>query len=155
MMGGLPGSVEIFDATRDDLPEIVQIERLCFQQPWSRGSFERELTLPFSRLIVARVNNSTVGFLCRWLIAGEMHILNLAVHPKLRRLGIASRLLGYALEEARTKDATVVTLEVRRTNLAAQNLYRKFQFEERRLRRNYYGPGEDALVMERRLRSES
>jgi ribosomal-protein-alanine N-acetyltransferase len=45
----------------------------------------------------------------------------------------------------------VVTLEVRRSNLAARQLYRKFEFEERRLRRHYYGPGEDAIIMELRL----
>jgi ribosomal-protein-alanine N-acetyltransferase len=150
-MGDAPITVQIRDAKHDDLADIVRIEHLCFSQPWSRGSFERELTLPFSRLAVARVNCDTMGFLCRWLIAQECHILNIAVHPNLRRNGIGSRLLSWALAEARAKGARFITLEVRRTNFAARNLYRKFQFEERRLRRNYYGPGEDALVMELRL----
>jgi ribosomal-protein-alanine N-acetyltransferase len=143
--------VAICDAKHEDLADIVRIERLCFSQPWSRGSFERELTLPFSRLAIARLESGTSGFLCRWLIAQECHILNIAVHPDLRRHGIGSRLLSWAVAEAQAKGATFITLEVRRSNLAARSLYRKFQFEERRLRRNYYGPGEDALVMERRV----
>ena len=69
----------------------------------------------------------------------------------MRRKGIANRLMGNALAEALAKNAHVVTLEVRRSNLAARSLYRKLQFEERRLRRNYYGVGEDAIVMELRL----
>ena len=92
-----------------------------------------------------------VGFLCRWLIADECHVLNIAVHPDSRRLGIGGVLITEAISEARTNGASVVTLEVRRTNLPARQLYRKFDFEERRLRRHYYGPGEDAIIMELRF----
>ena len=53
-----------------------------------------------------------------------------------------------SINEARSTGANVITLEVRRSNLAARQLYRKFEFEERRLRRHYYGPGEDAIIME-------
>jgi len=88
------------------------------------------------------------GFLCRWLVTDECHILNVAVHPQMRRKGIAERMMSNALAEAIARKALVVSLEVRRSNLAARSLYRKFDFEERRLRRNYYGPGEDAIVME-------
>ena len=59
--------------------------------------------------------------------------------------------MGEAIAEAGVKGVAIVTLEVRRSNLAARNLYRKLNFAERRIRKNYYGPGEDAIVMERRL----
>ena len=147
--------VQIRDATHHDLARIWQIERLSFPQPWSLNSFERELTLAFSRLIVASAgladHRDPVGFLCRWLVADESHILNIAVQPELRRFGIGAELLLSAIGEAKTKKVQLVTLEVRRSNLAARCLYRKFEFEERRLRRNYYGPGEDAIVMELRF----
>jgi ribosomal-protein-alanine N-acetyltransferase len=81
-------------------------------------------------------------------VAGESHILNVAVHPDFRRRGVGAALIGEAVAEARSRDAQLMLLEVRRSNLEARRLYRKFGFEERRLRRNYYGPGEDALVME-------
>ncbi len=58
-----------------------------------------------------------------------------------------------AIAEARAKQATCITLEVRRSNVAARQLYRRLNFEERRLRRHYYGPGEDAIVMELELAS--
>jgi len=146
--------VRIRDATYQDLPKILEIERLSFSQPWSLNSFRRELSLAFSRVAVAISDESDevpIGFLCRWLIADESHILNIAVHPKARRYGIGTELLEQTLSEARANQVQLVTLEVRRSNLAARNLYRKFHFEERRLRRNYYGPGEDALVMELKL----
>lgn len=140
--------VQIRDAVARDLPRIVEIERLAFSTPWSLKSFERELTLPFSRITVAMVGDLPVGFLCRWLVADECHILNVAVHPDYRRQGVGMELMTVAIEEAREKEATCVTLEVRRSNVGARRLYRKLNFEERRLRRHYYGPGEDAIVME-------
>jgi len=146
-------AIQIKDAVDRDLPRILEIERLAFPSPWSLASFERELTLPFSRVMVATPQdaNSIVGFLCRWLIADECHVLNIAVHPDSRRMGIGAVLITEAISEARSSGADVVTLEVRRTNLAARQLYRKFDFEERRLRRHYYGPGEDAIIMELRF----
>jgi ribosomal-protein-alanine N-acetyltransferase len=154
-------AIQIRDANRSDLPRILEIERLAFPSPWTLASFERELTLPFSRVMVAipyddtparrEDRDSIVGFLCRWLIADECHVLNIAVHPDSRRLGIGGVLITEAISEARTNGAGVVTLEVRRTNLPARQLYRKFDFEERRLRRHYYGPGEDAIIMELRF----
>ncbi len=147
--------LNIRDATRRDLPQILTIERLGFAHPWSLESFIRELSLPFSRTIVASIKTASgealAGYLCRWLVADECHVLNVAVHPELRRIGVGERLMSDAITEAKAKDAHLVTLEVRRSNLPARGLYRKLNFEERRLRHNYYGPGEDAIVMELRL----
>src|SRR5579863_2754505 len=146
-------AIHIRDATDRDLPRIIEIERLAFPAPWTLASFQRELTLPFSRIMLAQPvpGDQIAGFLCRWLIADECHVLNIAVHPDSRRMGIGAVLITEAISEARTSGADVVTLEVRRTNLAARQLYRKFDFEERRLRRHYYGPGEDAIIMELRF----
>ncbi len=146
-------AIHIRNATDTDLPRIIEIERLAFPSPWTLASFQRELTLPFSRITVALPDDadSISGFLCRWLIADECHILNIAVHPDARRLGIGTVLIGEAINEAKSCGTGVVTLEVRRSNLAARQLYRKFEFEERRLRRHYYGPGEDAIIMELRF----
>jgi len=147
--------IKIRAGSNRDLPQIIEIERLSFDNPWSRDSFLRELSLPFSRTTVAITTNGTteaiVGYLCRWLVADECHILNVAVHPDVRRARIAARLMEHAIGEAKREKARFVTLEVRRSNVAARSLYRKLSFEERRLRRNYYGSGEDAIVMELRL----
>ena len=152
-LGLVEMAIHIRDATVRDLPRIIEIERLAFPAPWTLASFQRELTLPFSRIMVALPadSNLVAGFLCRWLIADECHILNIAVHPESRRLGIGSVLMTESINEAKSAGAYVVTLEVRRSNLPARQLYRKFEFEERRLRRHYYGPGEDAIIMELRL----
>lgn len=153
--GGFAMTLQIRDAIPHDLPRILEIERIAFPTPWSLNSFQRELTLPFSRLTVAIGSESDSaaisGFLCRWIVADECHVLNIAVHPDFRRTGIGAELLNVAIAEARAREALMVTLEVRRSNLPARHLYRKYEFEERRLRKHYYGPGEDAIVMELRL----
>jgi ribosomal-protein-alanine N-acetyltransferase len=157
--------VEIRDAIARDLARISEIERMAYSTPWSLKSFERELTLPFSRIVVAQLGapkpleaygtEGLVGFLCRWLVADECHILNIAVDPEYRRRGVGFFLLNSTIAEAVSKQASCVTLEVRRANVAARQLYRKLKFEERRLRKHYYGPGEDAIVMELQLPTAS
>jgi len=149
-------TTSVREATVRDLPRILEIERLAFAQPWSLDSFKRELMLPFSRIMVAApgaigADRQLAGFLCRWLVADECHILNVAVHPELRRGGVGTALMAEVINEAKAKNIRLVTLEVRRSNVAARSLYRKLTFEERRLRSNYYGPGEDAIVMELQL----
>jgi [ribosomal protein S18]-alanine N-acetyltransferase len=145
----------IRDAKSADVQQIAAIEQLSFEQPWSPEAFAHELSLPFSRTIVSLSQDDTdrtiIGYLCRWLVADECHILSLAVAPSFRRAGIAEFLMSEAISEAKRRGATIITLEVRRSNLAARNLYRKLHFAERRVRKNYYGPGEDAIIMERRL----
>jgi ribosomal-protein-alanine N-acetyltransferase len=136
-----------------DLPRIMTIEEIAFEHPWSRESFMREFALPFSKTWVAtpKGSSSIAGYLCRWLVTDECHILNVAVDPDFRCAGIGTILMGEAIAEASMKKAAMITLEVRRSNLAARSLYRKLKFEERRLRKNYYGIGEDAIIMERDL----
>jgi len=155
--------VEIRDAIASDLARIAEIERMSYSTPWSLKSFERELSLPFSKILIAETKPSQsgrdnlpdsramAGFLCRWLVADECHVLNIAVHPEYRRQGVGFLLLNTTIAEAISRQASCVTLEVRRANLPARQLYRKLKFEERRLRRHYYGPGEDAIVMELQL----
>jgi len=134
-----------------DLRQVLAIERSSFDNPWSSALFLQELRIPFSRIIVVRpaasIDEPIVGYLCRWFVADEIHVLNVAVHPAHRGRGIGSLLVAEALREAKRGRAEAVTLEVRRSNEAARRLYASFGFEEVGVRRNYYGRGEDALIM--------
>ena len=135
----------------EDLRQILEIERGSFDNPWSGALFLQELRIPFSRIVVIRAgddpNGTVLGYLCRWFVADEVHVLNVAVHPRHRRQGIANVLMAEALREARARNAEAVTLEVRRSNAGARRLYATLAFEEVGVRRNYYGRGEDALIM--------
>ena len=133
-----------------DLDAVVEIERRSFPTPWSPGLFLHELKIPFSRTTLARLANGTtrvVGYVCRWLVGDEMHVLNLAVDPDQRRAGIGRLLVEHVLRDAAANGVRLITLEVRRGNDAGVALYGRFGFAETGVRRNYYGRGEDALVM--------
>ncbi len=148
-----PGNIHIRPMITDDLDEALEIERESFSTPWSRELFKRELNMPQARSFVA-VDSSgpIVGYLCYWIVAEEVHILNLAIHPHHRRRGIASLLLRYGLDYSQEEGAREATLEVRRSNYKAIALYRNFHFYPQGIRRRYYSDtGEDALIMGRTL----
>jgi ribosomal-protein-alanine N-acetyltransferase len=136
----------------EDLDAVMEIERCSFPEPWTPGLFLHELKVPFSKTILARAANGShelLGYVCRWLVGDEVHILNLAVHPEHRQRGIGRMLVQLVLEEADAHGATLVTLEVRRENAAAGALYRTLGFTETGVRKNYYGRGHDAIIMSR------
>jgi ribosomal-protein-alanine N-acetyltransferase len=142
-------------STEAELDTVVEIEQLSFPVPWARAAFADELARPWARLELLRhaPTGRVLGYCNYWLVADELHILNLAVHPEARRRGHAARLLRHMLEEARRSHARVVTLEVRASNAAAAALYRKLGFREVGVRPKYYAnDGEDALLMDLELR---
>lgn len=137
----------------EDLPAVLDIERRSFGQPWSRTFFEKELATPFARLVVAVEGDpgTVVGYTCRWRVADEVHLLNVAVHPERRGGGHGRHLVADVIAEAERSGCSVVFLEVRAGNVVARRLYRTLGFRDLGVRRAYYGPGQDAIVMELRL----
>lgn len=142
---------------REEVAVVLEIERLSYSNPWTAEFFLQELRLAFSKILLAHVHvggeAQLAGYICRWLTEGELHILNVAVHPSWRRRSIGVRLVSEVIAEARRAGAKRAMLEVRRTNLAALNLYESIGFTRIGLRRDYYGQGEDAFVMELKLAS--
>jgi ribosomal-protein-alanine N-acetyltransferase len=137
-----------------DVEQVYAIDVLSFSLPWSERSYRFELTEnKNSRPWVAEAINAAggrrvVGMIVAWIILDEAHIATIATHPAYRRKGIARRLLIKALEEAAGHGVIKVFLEVRRNNLAAQNLYEKFGFRMTGVRPRYYvDTQEDALLM--------
>jgi ribosomal-protein-alanine N-acetyltransferase len=159
----------------EDLKEVLAIERVAFPVPWSLRAYRWELTVndhacylivrrcqskeasPQSGLgtAIRRVlklkttdHSPVLGYGGFWLTTGDAHIGTLAVHPNWRRRGLGALLLAALLDKAMEMGAVIATLEVRTSNVAAQNLYRSFGFEQVRLSRHYYQDNsEDALIM--------
>ena len=134
-----------------DVRSLWEIEKLSFPAPWSLWVFLMEYSNSTSTTLVAGPPPpepwKTWGYVIYWVVAEEMHLLNLAVHPAYRRRGIARALLTAALERSRGQGATVAWLEVRPSNTAALALYQSFGFEEIGVRSGYYSDnGEDALL---------
>jgi ribosomal-protein-alanine N-acetyltransferase len=134
----------------EDLEDVLEIEGLSFATPWSRNSFLYEL-LENERAIylVARNQfNKVIGYIGMWVVFDEGHITNLAAHPSYRRQGVGKALMEHLIAVARDNDVKNLTLEVRRSNLSAQELYQKIGFVHMGVRRKYYLDNkEDALIM--------
>lgn len=147
----------VIDAMRrEDLAEVLAIEVVSFSTPWTEEMFTNDLAgeVPgvtlVARLPVAGAPSVIVGYVCVWVVGDELHVNNLAVHPRWRRRGIARVLVREALGHGERLGVRVAFLEVRASNAAAQRLYRDFDFEPVGLRRRYYThPVEDAVVMRR------
>jgi ribosomal-protein-alanine N-acetyltransferase len=137
----------------DDLPAMMAIERVAFRNPWSTELVRRELTHEWSTILIAEEAGpdgrmQLLGFSIFWLVQDELHILNVATAPEHRHRGVARAVLRATLQEARDRRCTAATLEVRRSNEPALNLYRSFGFRPIGVRPNYYvEEGEDAVVM--------
>ena len=135
--------------TRADLDEIVKVEQLCYPHPWRSEQFLQELENPVAQVDLLRVGQQLGGYICYWLIAGEMQILNVATAPGWRRQGVAECLLLHAFERCRAVGLDSAWLEVREGNAAAIELYRRHGFGVSGTRSGYYRDGENALLMVR------
>jgi ribosomal-protein-alanine N-acetyltransferase len=141
-----------------DILQVHEIGKQCFTTPWQVISFEYELENRDAILKVAVLNAEIAGYICVRSILDVTHVMDLAVTPRLRRMGIGSLLLRDALQELRRTrpDISLITLEVRESNIAAVKLYEKYGFREIGRRRGYYKkPAEDALIMELDMNSDN
>jgi len=134
-----------------DVRSLCEIEKQSFPSPWSLWCFLAEYANSKSTILVAGPPRpqpwEVWGYVVFWVVAGEMHLLNLAVRRAHRRRGIARSLLTQALDRGRAQNVSVVWLEVRPSNAAALALYRSFGFQEVGRRAHYYNDnGEDALI---------
>ena len=141
-----PDSLRIRRLVYGDLPAVLGIERRSFQTPWSLAMFVLELSKPSGICLAAATDDGLAGYLVCSRYADVWHLMNVAVAPDRRRLGIARRLMEALFEEA--GPGARYTLEVRTSNGPAIAMYERFGFRPAGHRRRYYHDnGEDALIM--------
>ncbi len=133
----------------EDLDDIMEIEKYAFTTPWSRKAFEQEIVENLlAKYIVAEMDGRVVGYAGIWLIIDEGHITNIAVAKDSRGQGIGKYLMMGLIEFCRKSKINNMTLEVRKSNIVAQNLYKKYGFMDCGIRPNYYADDhEDAVIM--------
>ena len=139
--------LEIRPLAYSDLPAVAGIERRAFPTPWSIAMFVLELSKPTGVCLAAVLDGKLVGYTICSRYDNVWHVMNIAVAPEARRRGIASALLAELYARGGGERAQF-TLEVRRTNQAAIDLYHRDGFRIAGVRRRYYQDnGEDALIM--------
>jgi [ribosomal protein S18]-alanine N-acetyltransferase len=136
--------------TQSDLDGVAALEAACFTNPWTREMLAGELARnQFARVYLLRLPDTPVAAFCAcWLVVDELHINTIAVAPEHRRKGLASALMRHILDDVAGEGIRRATLEVRRSNEAAQQLYSALGFTVAAVRPAYYTqPEEDALIM--------
>ncbi len=135
--------------TLEDLDAVVAIEAATFAMPWSKDSFYQELTRNVAaRYLVAEVNGTVIGYAGAWIILDESHITNIAILEGYRGHGYGRKLTEGLMQYLSNLGAAYATLEVRRSNERAQNLYKSLGYVAVGWRKRYYEDNqEDALLM--------
>jgi ribosomal-protein-alanine N-acetyltransferase len=133
----------------EDIAAVAELDRISFSLPWPERSFRHEVAdNPVARCWVAEVNGRVAGMVVGWLLVDEIHIATIAIHPDFRRQGIGRKLLSHTLRRALEEGAQSSFLEVRESNLGAQEMYRQFGYEPTGRRKRYYKDNdEDAILM--------
>ena len=139
--------IRVIRLTEDMLPDIAELERVCFHEPWSEKSLELllgEQGVGFALL----ENGSVAAYAGMMTVLDEGQITNVAVFPQYRRRGYGRAVMEALEAYARENSLSVLSLEVRESNEGARALYRSLSWREVGLRKNFYRlPTEDAVVM--------
>ncbi len=134
------------------VPQVAELEKLCFSAPWSEASITRELTCSYSFWLVAEDDGVVAGYIGSQISFPEADVMNVAVRPEYRRRGIGEILVEVLSTHLRNIDCESLTLEVRASNMPAIALYEKLGFTQVGRRPNYYrDPKEDALILRKEL----
>lgn len=140
-------NLNISDMKLCDLDEIEAIYNTDFENTWKFSTLKSELSNPFSKCIIARLNNKVVGFAGIWFSVDDAHVTNIVVKKSHRNKGIGSLLLEKLINLTKENCKSCLTLEVNTNNIYAQRLYTKYNFKNLGIRKNYYNGLEDAFIM--------
>jgi ribosomal-protein-alanine N-acetyltransferase len=138
----------------EDVPAVTRLDAASFTMPWPAGSYQYEVTRNHNSVpLVATTGDTSVeefviGMIVVWIVLDEGQIGTIAVDSAWRRRHVGSALLAEGISAAAKRGVRSFFLEVRQSNLSAQDLYRKFGFFPIDTRKRYYQDnGEDGIVM--------
>lgn len=144
-------SVDILEMKKDHVRELLIIEKKCFSIPWTENMLLEELENSLAKYFVIKFAGKIVGYGGMWFILDEAHITNIAIDPNYQKQGLGSHILSHMIKVAEEDAIYQMTLEVRKSNKAALDLYKKFHFKEYGIRPKYYEDNqEDAIIMWRK-----
>lgn len=138
----------IIKMNESHVQQIADLEKLCFNDPWSVNSISSELNNRLSLWLVAVENERVIGYVGSQTVLGETDMMNIATHPDYRKQGVGTGLITELITELNERGSHSLMLEVRASNEPAISVYHNLGFEEVGRRKNYYrNPKEDALIL--------
>lgn len=140
------------EMTAADIPIVAELGKSSFSDFWSEGMFGDELIKDYSHYYVCEKGGEIAGYIGIWCIYETAELVRVCTLPSARRCGIADKLMSAALKKSGECGCERIMLEVRKSNTAACALYEKYGFSCISVRKGYYSGGEDALIMEKKLK---
>lgn len=138
------------EMTEADIASVVGVDSATFSDAWKETAFREEIEKDYSHYFVCEIDGEIVGYAGIWCIYETAELIRIATAPDFQQKGIANMLMQEILSCAKSCGCERMMLEVRRSNIPAQVLYKKFGFDEISVRKGYYN-GEDALILEAKL----
>ncbi len=144
--------MNIREMTAEDISALCCMDKDVFTDPWSEGFFLDELGKDYSYCCVLENDGELCGYAVIWCIYETAELVRIAIDKKYHRNGFGGIVMQDVLQTAVSRGCERMMLEVRKSNAAAQALYKRFGFDEIAIRKRYYGGTEDAVIMEREIK---
>lgn len=138
-------------ANLDDVEAIVSLDQEVLQTNWHEKLYAESIVLKDTQSLVLDHEGRLIGFLIYRNIGGDFEIIQLALNKAYQRQGLASMMIDFMIQDAQSSHIEFIYLEVEMDNLPALNLYKKYGFEAIHQRKNYYGQGQNAIVMRKEM----
>lgn len=137
----------IIPAQLKHLDDIVSIENSAFNTPWTKNQFMNDIQSELdSENWVYVINELVAGYIFGWIIQGEFHLNNIAVHPEFLRRSIGKKLIQHIIARVILRKVGVILLEVSAENIPARECYQSLGFNQMGIRKDYYSKGDDAIL---------
>ncbi|MDO5026981.1 MAG: ribosomal protein S18-alanine N-acetyltransferase [Tissierellia bacterium] len=139
---------EIIRVNSEQIYAIDDLEKKCFEKPWTPVMIEADMMHEFSDFLLLKVDDKNVGYLNMWTIDNSIELNRICIDPDFRRKGYADELMNHLIDLLVEKNLDRILLEVAADNHAAIKLYDKYGFKDIHIREKYYDNGADALIKE-------
>ena len=145
----------IIPAQLNHLDDIVSIEKSAFNKPWTKNQFMNDIQSELdSENWVYVINELVAGYIFGWIIQGEFHLNNIAVHPEYLRISIGKNLIQHIIARVILRNVGVILLEVSAENIPARKCYQSLGFNQMGIRKDYYSNGDDAILYNLELNTD-
>ena len=137
----------IIPAQLHHLDDIIFIEKSAFNQPWTKNQFMNDIQSELdSENWVYVINELVAGYIFGWIIQGEFHLNNIAVHPEYLRRSIGKNLIQHIIARVILRNVGVILLEVSAENIPARKCYQSLGFNQMVIWKDYYSKGDNAIL---------
>ncbi|MCS5586466.1 MAG: ribosomal protein S18-alanine N-acetyltransferase, partial [Gammaproteobacteria bacterium] len=133
--------------TSSDINNVLTIERLAYDSPWSQAKFSDSLNNPKTLASLLTVDKQVLGYFVAMHSPDSADLLNICIHPDYQQQGLGAQLFSHLKQQLQALSINAIFIEVRASNETAFSFYQKLDFKVIDNRKKYYSNGEDAKIL--------